>query len=93
MMPHPLHAKGAEHSIDHGREDWVDAKEHAKADASERGMRYAATYKHQSAAHNVGAYNAAPDGSTPITLMFGFSIFASVETPVASPPPPTGTKI
>ena len=61
MMRHPLHAKGAEHSIDHGREDGVDAKEHAKADASERGMRYAATYKHQSAAHNVGAYNAAHD--------------------------------
>ena len=36
---------------------------------------------------------AAPDGSTPMTLMFGFSSFASVETPVASPPPPIGTRI
>ena len=35
----------------------------------------------------------APAGSTPITLMFGFSSFASVETPVASPPPPIGTRI
>ena len=35
----------------------------------------------------------APCGSTPITLIFGFNSFASVETPVASPPPPIGTKI
>jgi len=35
----------------------------------------------------------APAGSTPITLIFGFNSFASVDTPVASPPPPIGTKI
>ena len=35
----------------------------------------------------------APAGSTPMTLIFGFSSFASVETPVASPPPPIGTKM
>ena len=28
-----------------------------------------------------------------MTLIFGFSSFASVETPVASPPPPMGTRI
>ena len=32
-------------------------------------------------------------GSTPITLIFGFNSFASVETPDASPPPPMGTRI
>ena len=32
-------------------------------------------------------------GSTPITLILGFNNFASVLTPVASPPPPIGTKI
>ena len=36
---------------------------------------------------------AAPSGSTPITLIRGLSIFAKVETPVASPPPPIGTRI
>ena len=36
---------------------------------------------------------AAAAGSTPITLILGFSIFASVEIPVISPPPPIGTKI
>ena len=36
---------------------------------------------------------AASDGSTPITLIFGFSILASVETPVISPPPPIGARI
>ena len=35
----------------------------------------------------------APAGSTPMTLILGFKSFASVETPVASPPPPIGTKI
>ena len=35
----------------------------------------------------------APAGSTPMTLIFGFNILARVETPVESPPPPTGTKI
>ena len=35
----------------------------------------------------------APAGSTPITLIFGFSIFASVDTPVISPPPPIGARI
>ena len=35
----------------------------------------------------------APAGSTPITLIFGFSIFASVLTPVRRPPPPTGQRI
>ena len=37
--------------------------------------------------------HAAPDGSTPMTLICGFRSFASVDTPVASPPPPIGTKI
>ena len=36
---------------------------------------------------------AAPAGSTPITLIFGFNNFARVDTPVASPPPPMGTRI
>ena len=36
---------------------------------------------------------AAPAGSTPMTLIFGFSIFARVETPQQSPPPPIGTRI
>ena len=31
--------------------------------------------------------------STPITFMCGFKSFARVETPVASPPPPTGTSM
>ena len=35
----------------------------------------------------------APAGSTPIALIFGFNNFASVETPVASPPPPIGTRM
>ena len=35
----------------------------------------------------------APAGSTPITLIFGFKSLTKVETPVASPPPPIGTKI
>ena len=35
----------------------------------------------------------APAGSTPMTLICGFNSFASVETPVASPPPPIGTRI
>ena len=35
----------------------------------------------------------APAGSTPMTLIFGFNSFARVDTPVASPPPPIGTKI
>ena len=35
----------------------------------------------------------APAGSTAITLILGLRSFANVETPVASPPPPTGTKI
>ena len=35
----------------------------------------------------------APAGSTPITLIFGFKSFASVDTPVASPPPPIGTRM
>ena len=36
---------------------------------------------------------AAFSGSTPITLILGFKSLASVLTPVASPPPPIGTKI
>ena len=32
-------------------------------------------------------------GSTPITRIFGFSIFARVATPQHSPPPPMGTRI
>ena len=36
---------------------------------------------------------AADFGSTPITLIFGFSIFAKVEIPVTSPPPPIGARI
>ena len=36
---------------------------------------------------------AAPAGSTPITLIFGFISFASVDTPAARPPPPIGTRI
>ena len=35
----------------------------------------------------------APAGSTPMTLMFGFIILASVDTPVARPPPPIGTRM
>jgi len=37
--------------------------------------------------------HAASAGSTPITLIFGLSNLANVLTPVASPPPPIGTKI
>ena len=37
--------------------------------------------------------HAAPEGSTPMTLMCGLSSLASVDTPVASPPPPMGTKM
>ena len=37
--------------------------------------------------------HAAFSGSTPITLILGFNSFANVLTPVASPPPPIGTKI
>ena len=36
---------------------------------------------------------AAPAGSTPITLILGLRSLASVDTPVASPPPPIGTRI
>ena len=36
---------------------------------------------------------AAPAGSTPITLIWGFISLANVDTPVARPPPPMGTKI
>ena len=35
----------------------------------------------------------APSGSTPITLIFGLSILANVETPVHSPPPPIGQRM
>ena len=35
----------------------------------------------------------APAGSTPMTLILGFNSFASVDTPVASPPPPMGTRM
>ena len=35
----------------------------------------------------------APAGSTPITRIWGFKSLAKVDTPVASPPPPTGTRI
>ena len=35
----------------------------------------------------------APAGSTPITLILGLRSLASVDTPVASPPPPIGTRI
>ncbi|GFI46489.1 hypothetical protein IMSAGC019_01803 [Lachnospiraceae bacterium] len=35
----------------------------------------------------------APSGSTPTTLILGFSSLARVDTPVARPPPPTGTRI
>ncbi len=35
----------------------------------------------------------APAGSTPITFILGLSSLASVDTPVASPPPPIGTRI
>ena len=35
----------------------------------------------------------APSGSTPITWIFGLSIFASVDTPVHSPPPPIGQRM
>ncbi len=35
----------------------------------------------------------APAGSTPMTLILGFSSLASVDTPVASPPPPIGTRM
>ena len=35
----------------------------------------------------------APAGSTPMTLIFGFNSLASVDTPVASPPPPIGTRM
>ena len=35
----------------------------------------------------------APAGSTPMTLILGFKSFARVDTPVARPPPPMGTKI
>ena len=34
-----------------------------------------------------------PAGSTPMTLIFGLSIFASVDTPVINPPPPIGARI
>ena len=36
---------------------------------------------------------AAPAGSTPMTLICGLRSFARVETPVASPPPPIGTRM
>ena len=35
----------------------------------------------------------APAGSTPMTLIFGLRSLASVDTPVASPPPPIGTRM
>ena len=37
--------------------------------------------------------DAAPEGSTPITFTEGLSSLARVDTPAASPPPPTGTRI
>ena len=40
-----------------------------------------------SPAFNEAFMQAAFSGSTPITLILGFNIFASVLTPVASPPP------
>ena len=40
---------------------------------------------------NAAVILAAAAGSTPITLILGLSIFASVEIPVISPPPPIGT--
>ena len=46
-----------------------------------------------SPAFNEAFMQAAFSGSTPITLILGFNIFASVLTPVASPPPPIGTRI
>ena len=36
---------------------------------------------------------AAPVGSTPITVTLGLSSLARVDTPEASPPPPMGTRI
>ena len=36
---------------------------------------------------------AAPAGSTPMTWILGLSSLARVETPVASPPPPMGTRM
>ena len=44
-------------------------------------------------AANEACIQFAPAGSTPITLIFGLSSFASVDTPVASPPPPIGTRM
>ena len=55
----PLYPEGAEHSIHHSRHDRVDAKEHANANATKRGMRNATADEHQSSADNVGAHNAA----------------------------------
>ncbi len=46
-----------------------------------------------SPAFNEAFIQLAPAGSTPITIIFGLSSFASVETPAASPPPPIGTSI
>ena len=44
-------------------------------------------------AANEACIQFAPAGSTPITLIFGLSSFASVDTPVDSPPPPIGTRM
>ena len=41
-----------------------------------------------------GAFmEAAPEGSTPMTVTLGLRSLARVDTPVASPPPPMGTRI
>ena len=36
---------------------------------------------------------AAPSGSTPMTVTLGLSSLARVDTPAARPPPPMGTRI
>ena len=44
-------------------------------------------------ASRLARMEAAPVGSTPMTFTLGLSSLARVDTPAASPPPPTGTRM
>ena len=80
-----------------------DACEHALKLAEEHGYTFIHAFNDLDVACGQGSIamdiikdsciQFAPSGSTPITLIFGLSIFANVETPVHSPPPPIGQRM
>src|SRR5699024_6200193 len=77
------------HILLYVRQDLISDSLHS----SSVGNRIGAVQFHHFACRRAAVILAASAGSTPITLILGFSILARVDTPEINPPPPTGTRI